>query len=102
MLPLRARIPLTTAHVSYLTFTMSHLAATLIDDRVLLIVTLIDAVLLAFLLLIAIKNSTAAATSFIAATFVFAILVFLFFHDQIWTAVEPSFAELRSQRRRFR
>lgn len=63
---------------------------TLIDeDAVLLIVTLIDAALLSILLLISLRTCTPAVRTYILALFVFAVLSFLFLHEQILDISEP-------------
>ena len=68
---------------------MSTFVATVIEDKVLLAVSLIDAALLALLLLIGIKNTTPAARSYIFASLVIAFLLFLFVQDQLYDYSEP-------------
>lgn len=72
---------------------MSLFAATLIEDKILLTVTIIDAVLLGVLLLIAIRNATSAATSFAIVHCVLLALLVLFLHDQVYTVSEPEVLE---------
>ena len=68
---------------------MSTFVATVIEDKVLLTVSLIDAALLALFLLIGIKKTTPAARSYIFASLVIAVLLFLFVQDQLYGFSEP-------------
>ena len=81
---------------------MSDFTSLLTDDTVLLTVTLIDAALLIVLALITIENSTSvAARSFLLASLVFAVLVFLFLQDQYLGISEPSIEALQTAKARY-
>lgn len=68
---------------------MFHLSQALIEDTVLLTITLIETALLAILLLIALKSCTPAASFYALAFAVFAIFLFLFFQEQLFDIAEP-------------
>lgn len=63
--------------------------STLIEDTVLLTVTLIDAALLTVLLLISFRSCTPAVRSYVLTFLVLAVLAFLFLHDQTLDTSEP-------------
>ena len=69
---------------------MSYFTAIGIEDTVLLTIILIEVALLLVLLLIGVLNSTPATRSYICAIVVFAVLLFLFFQDQLYGISEPA------------
>lgn len=69
---------------------MSLFTSTILEDKILSTVTLIDAVLLGILLLIAIRRATSTATSFAVILCIFLVILFLFLHDLVYTTAEPA------------
>jgi hypothetical protein len=63
--------------------------STVIEDKVLLTVVIIDAALLVAFLLIGIHKTTPATRSYIFAALIIAVLLFLFFQDQLYGISEP-------------
>lgn len=68
---------------------MSLFMSTVIEDKVLLTVVIIDAALLVAFLLIGVHKTTPAARSYIFAALIIAVLLFLFFQDQLYGFGEP-------------
>jgi len=64
---------------------------------VLLTVTLIDAALLAILLLISLRACSSAVRSYILAGLVFPVLTFLFLHEQILGISGPIIKQFKHQ-----
>lgn len=69
---------------------MSLLHSTVLEDKVLLALVLIDTALLIALLLIGINKTTPAVRSYIFSSFIIATLIFLFLQDQLHGFSEPS------------
>lgn len=81
--------------------TMSFFTAIGIEDTVLLTIILIEVALLLVLLLIGLLNSTPATRSYISAFLVFAVLLFLFFQDQLYGISEPAIETIHTAQQRY-
>jgi hypothetical protein len=69
-----------------------------IEDKILLTAALIDAILLAVLLLIQLRSCPPAIASYALALIVFGILLFLFLQDQVLLdTIEPAIEEFRKE-----
>lgn len=68
---------------------MEDFVSAVTASKVLLAVVAIDVTLLTLVLLIAIKNTTPAVRSYIFAFLVIAVLLFIFFQDQLYGFSEP-------------
>ena len=80
---------------------MSYLTSGVIEDTVLLTFVLIDATLLALFLFVGLKNCSPAARSYIFAFLVFAVFLFLFFQDQLYSISEPTIETFQAAQQRY-